>query len=220
MSYLELPKPWEEVEILPSEQQQALEAVVGCGLSLDDMTDGDMAGDSQLREPRSLRAKWALNHRWVRLRNKDTGDEMVIRLQLKGSDAREVYVSAVISPFHNGEETTGSQLRALPVSAISAAYTAQEMGATILLNRTLMLGGGRSDWKPTDPLPRGRVTDQSFLARVGEQYDAFAGQYPDDDPVNHMMEVNGAALSTVKKWLTAARKAMMLMPVAAGRKRG
>lgn len=216
MSYPELPEPWEVAEYLDQMDADALESVVGSGLSDADMTTDDVT-DEQF--PKSLRGYWVKGHKWVRLYNRETGDDMIVRLQYRGPVASEAYVSAVISPFQDGSETTGAQLRALPVSAISAAWTAHEMKGTINLNRTLALGAAyKSD--PMERLPRGRVTDQAFLAKVGRQYDAIAERHPGDDPVQRMMAINGVALSTVQKWLTAARKSMMLMPVAAGRKRG
>ena len=216
-----LPAPWEEIEDhLPVEQQNALEAVVGSRIAYDDLTDDDLERDGAVRCPKTLRAKWAMTHRWVRLRNADTGDEMVVRLQFKGNEMREVYVSAVISPFQNGTETTGQQLRSLPVAAISAAYTAREIGNAVALNRTLVLGEAiRED--PLKPLPKGgRVTDQSFLSKVGRQYDALEERHKGEDIGALMAELNEVAFSTARKWLTAARKSLFLMPVASGRKRG
>ncbi|KAB7790567.1 hypothetical protein [Bifidobacterium leontopitheci] len=215
-----LPAPWEELENgLPTDEQAALERVVGSRIAYEDLTDDDVARDGAQSFPRSLRARWAMGHRWVRLRNRDTGDEFVLRLQFKGDGTREAYVSAVISPFQNGRETTGAQLRALPVSAIGAAYTKREIGNAVALNRALVLGNA-IDEDPLKPLPNGRVTDQAFLAKVGRQYDAMEERHAGEDVGAMMAELNGVAPSTARKWLTAARKALFLMPVAAGRKRG
>lgn len=221
MRYPELPEPWEEVGTLMPEQQNALEAIVGCQLTYDDVNDD--ADVNRTEEggvtPKSLRAYYVMGHKWVRLRNRDTEEDVILRLQTREPRAREIYVSAVISPFQNGAETTGIQLRALPIAAIAAAYTAREIGGTVNLNRTLVLGDAIND-DPLKPLPQGRVTDQTFLARVGRQYDALVNDVSIDDPVRHMAELNKTSLPTVKKWLSAARKQLFLMPVAAGRKRG
>lgn len=215
----ELPAPWEEIDgHLPSEQQEALESVVGCGLTYGDLTDIDVTREGNVATAKSLRASYVLGHRWVRLHNADTGDEMVIRLQRRGPGSYEVYVSAVISPFQHGSETTGQQLRDLPVSAISAAYTAREIGGAINMNRALVLGAAINE-DPLQPLPAGRVTDQSFLARVGRQYDALEELHSGSDIGAMMADINGVGQSTAKKWLTSARKAMFLMPVASGRKK-
>lgn len=220
MRYPELPKPWVEVEsALPEAEQTALESVAGSRIACDDLTDDDVVRDDHQTFPRSLRAKWAMSHRWVRLRNEETKDEVILRLQFKGADMREVYVSSVVYPFQNGAETTGMQLRALPVAAISAAYTAREIGGAVNLNRVLVLGEAIKD-DPLKPLPQGRVTNQAFLAQVGRQYDALEEQHEGEDIGSLMADLNGVASSTAKKWLTAARKALFLMPVASGRKRG
>lgn len=219
MKYPELPEPWVEIEsALPVEEQTVLESVVGSRIAYDDLTDDDVVRDSHQIFPKSLRAKWAMAHRWVRLRNEKTGDEVILRLQFTGGDMREVYVSAVISPFQHGSETTGQQLRDLPVSAISAAYTAREIGGAINMNRVLVLGAAINE-DPLKPLPAGRVTDQSFLARVGRQYDALEERAEEENSVIAMARLNEVAVPTVKKWLASARKAMFLMPVASGRKK-
>lgn len=219
MRYPELPEPWEEVAKLPPEENSVLESVIGCRLTYADMTDDDVNHlDGGGTTPKSLRSFYVMGHQWVRLRNRDTGDEMVVRLQFGVRGQHEATVSAVIAPFQDGRDVTGSQLRSLPVSAIAAAYTSREMGGIVNLNRALVLGESAKD-DPLAPLGPGRVTDQSFLARVGRQYDALEEQHEGEDIGAMMSELNNVAASTVRKWLTAARKAMFLMPVASGRKR-
>lgn len=215
-----LPKPWVEVKPgLTDEQQAALEAVAGTNLTEDDLEADDVTQDAW-QSPKTLRAIWVKRHKWVRLCNGDTGDIFDLRIQYVGDITQTAYVSAVISPFWNGAETTGQLLRSLPVAAISTAYTARALGDVAERNRRVILGAAIND-DPLKPLPKGgRVTDQSFLAKVGRQYDALEEQHKGEDIGALMAELNGVASSTAKKWLTAARKAMFLMPVASGRKRG
>ena len=213
----ELPEPWEEVQDhLPADEQKKLEAVVGCKLGYEDMTDDDVNRDGEGTYPRSRRAYYVMGHRWIRLRNKETGEEYILRLQSKMPDNREVYVSAVIAPFHNGNEITGSTMRRLPVAAIAAVYSAREIQGTININRVFALGEQLKTFKPLEPLEPGRLADDSFLAKVGLQYEALHEAKPHENTAKAMSELNSTPLSSVQSWLTAARKRGFLAPVPRG----
>jgi hypothetical protein len=87
------------------------------------------------------------------------------------------------------------------------------------MNQLFALGEGIKE-DHTKALKPGRVTDNSFLAHVGIQYETLSEKYPKSDTVELMAQVNNVAYSTVKKWLSEARKRLFLMPVASGRRRG
>lgn len=217
MRYPELPEPWEEVQDhLPIDDQNALEAVVGCKLTYDDMTDDDVSRDGEGTYPRSRRSYYVMGHRWIRIRNTETGDEYVIRLQSKMPDSKELYVSAVIAPFQNGSEITGSTMRRLPVAAIAAVYSAREIQGTININRTFAMDEQIKTFDPLKPLEPGRLADDMFLAKVGLQYDALSEANPDENTAKVMSELDETPLSSVQAWLAAARKRGFLAPVPRG----
>lgn len=214
----EMPEPWEEIKpLLSPEEQVQLEELAGSGLTEKDLSDEDYANNDRRDGPQSLKARLVHMHKWLKLRNRETNDNIILRLQKTNS--AEWHVSSVIVPFEHDRQVSGTLLRSIPTAAIAAAYTAQEIGGTINMNRAIALGEAIKE-DPTKPLPKGRVTDSGFLARIGRQYEALSERQPDADVVQLMAEINGTSLPNVKKWLAAARKNMLLMPVASGRRRG
>ena len=220
MEYPELPEPWEEVsDHLPTDEQHELESVVGCKLTYEDMTDDDVIRDGEGTFPRSRRSYYVMGHRWVRLRNAETGEEYVLRLQSKMPESKEVYVSSVIVPFQEGRELSGSTMRRLPLASISAVYSTREIQGTININRTFALGSDIKTFDPLKPLAPGKLADYGFLARVGLQYDAINEASPGIDVTKRMADINKTTPSNVRRWLSASRKKGLLAPVATGRRR-
>ncbi|NMN02355.1 hypothetical protein [Bifidobacterium panos] len=220
MRYPELPEPWEEVSgHLPADEQDKLEAVVGCKLTYKDMTDDDVIRDGEATLPNSRRSYYVMGHRWVRLRNAETGEEYVLRLQSKMPESKEVYVSSVIVPFQEGRELSGSAMRRLPLAAIGVVYSTREIQGTININRALALGNASKTFDPLKPLEPCKLADYGFLARVGLQYEAIGEAFPDVDATEYMATLNETTPSNVRRWLSASRKKGLLAPVASGRRR-
>lgn len=134
---------------------------------------------------------------------------------------------AVMSPA-NALGITSTDLRNLPLRAITSAYGRAMLWRTIAQNRLLNLAGPEYKgipekyWKETgaegfahilDPLPTQYSKRPWFYALVAEQYDALAREHPDANIANMMIALNpDVAAGSVRRWIARARKECLLPP--------
>ncbi|OXN00850.1 hypothetical protein [Bifidobacterium vansinderenii] len=239
MNDFELPFPWKEVSPAASAdatevlgrigarkdesyrgditEDSLLEQTAGCRLTYADMTDADVMRDSMMTLPKSARSYYVMGHRWVRIKNMENDVEVMLRLQSRMPESKEIYISAIVVPFQQGREMNGADLRDVPVGAIAAAYTRRELQGTINVNRTFALG---DDIKrdPMEKLPKPSGSDR-FLALVGRQYDALEESHPGESIARLLAEHNGTKLPNAQRWIATARKRGFLTPVARGQRK-
>lgn len=238
MNSLELPFPWEEISGAATEdmadtlarigatpapesqqpisQDAILEQLAGCPLTYGDMTDADVIRDNMMTTPRSVRSYYVMGHRWVRVRNMETDLEVLLRLQSRMPESREIYISSIIVPFDQGHEISGNDLRDIPVAAIATAYSRHEVQNIIALNRAFALGTSEQT-DPMSPLPKASGSDR-FLALVGRQYDAIEQANPGRNIAKLLAEHNNTKLPNAQRWIAAARKRGFLAPAAKGQR--
>lgn len=134
---------------------------------------------------------------------------------------------AVMSPA-NALGITSTDLRDLPLRAITSAYGRAMLWRTIAQNRLLNLadpeykGIPEKYWKETgaegfahilDPLPTQYSRRPWFYALVAEQYDALEREHPDANISNLMVELNSSvAPGSVRRWISRARQECLLPP--------
>lgn len=137
----------------------------------------------------------------------------------------------VTSPAET-RDITGTDLRDLPLRAITSAYGMAALKRTFAQNRWLNLvdpeykGIPEKYWNETgghgcalppsnilDPLPAQYSRRPWFYALVAEQYDALEREHPDANVSNLMVELNSSvAPGSVRRWITRARKECLLKP--------
>ncbi len=143
----------------------------------------------------------------------------------------EVLRMVITSPA-KVQDITGTDLRDLPLRAITSAYGKGGLERTIAQNRWLNLddpeykGIPEKYWNETgghgcalppanilDPLPTQYSRRPWFYALVAEQYDALAREHPDANIANLMVELNSdVAAGSVRRWIARARKECLLPP--------
>lgn len=215
MPHLDLPEPWVRGENLTLEESDMLEKSIGSGLTYDDLDDEDVTREGAATFPRSPKAWAVMGRRWVVINNRDTGEEVLLRLQ---HDAEgNVTVTSVAVPYDGGRTLTGADLRDIPVAALAAVFTADEMRGHAAMMRALALMGNDALPDPLAALPEGGQS-QEFLALVARQYEALEGQH---GPATSeaMAKLNGRPASTVRRWIAQARKAKLLPPAMPGRRK-
>lgn len=207
-----LPSPWVHIAPLASEEQDALESIAGSAFSLSDLSEEEKTGRIQTR-----RAMEATRNRWVEIRNTD--NELRVYLRLQGATSPEEppeRVTSVVVPFQTGKDLTGADLRSIPVQALTAAYSAHKLERDSNLLMNLLLAGSLSE-DPLSPLPPATAED-SFHAKVARQYRAFQDAAPTQNPIDQMAQLNGAAKSSVQRWVTRARRRGLLPPATQGKR--
>lgn len=138
---------------------------------------------------------------------------------------------AVMSPA-NALGITSTDLRNLPLRAITSAYGRAVLNRMIAQNRRLNLadpeykGIPEKYWNETgghgcalppanilDPLPAQYSRRPWFYALVAEQYDALEREHPDANVSNLMVELNSSvAPGSVRRWISRARQECLLPP--------
>lgn len=207
-----LPEPWEEVAPYSKQDRDRLERIIGSQVSVPDLTVGkDIVVEDGFSFPLSERARWAVKHRWVNLRNSETGERVTLRLQRDAND--NITITSVIVPFKRGEQITGASLRSIPLAAIAVAYTASEKQTSLEVLRWNALEGNIPD--PLDPLPSTADRSPRFLSLVARQYEAL--EDGEGSPIAKMASLNNRPYSTVGRWVSQARKDGFLLPTTRGR---
>ena len=201
----------------PIVEDDILEQVAGCPLVYKDLTDDDITRDSLMTFPKSSRSYYVMGHRWVRIKNMENDVEVMLRLQSRMPESREIYISAVIVPFQQGRAMNGADLRDVPVGAIAAAYTQYQMQGTININRTFALGEDINR-DPLEKLPKPSGSDR-FLALVGRQYDALQDVHPGENIAKLLASLNNTKLPNAQRWIATARKRGFLAPIARGQRK-
>ena len=138
----------------------------------------------------------------------------------------------VVTPPAETRDITSTDLRNLPLRAITSAYGMAALKRTFAQNRWLNLadpeykGIPEKYWNETgghgcalppanilDPLPTQYSRRPWFYALVAEQYDALEREHPDANISNLMVELNSSvAPGSVRRWITRARKECLLKP--------
>lgn len=215
-----LPEPWEDMGRVDPEEFDALESTVGSRLTLDDLTEDDTQrrDDSGLGEPRSRKSWIVMGRRWVKVRNKESGLEVLLRLQT--FDGSTITISSMALPFRAEEtELTGADLRSVPVAALAAAYSYDEQAGRANLATFLELVQHYTEGtEPLDPLPPAENSPK-FAALVARQFLTIEDADPKVYVAQKMADLNEKPLPTVQRWITQARRAGFLPPARTGRRR-
>ena len=206
---VQLPHPWEDRGAVDFDIREDLERSIGSDVLLEDLKEGvDLStNEGGVAFPLTDKAWWFAGHRWVKITNINTLETVLLRLQrLQDS---QITITSVAFPFNGGKPITGATLRDLPVAAIAAAYTAEELKSMINLRRSAALGFQVID--PLTPLPEKVDRSDFFLALVAQQYDALELQ-GSESPTRSMADLNKRPYPTVGRWVSQARKAGLLLP--------
>lgn len=212
---VELPSPWVQVyEYLPDEKVQ-LEKFFGS-----ELTDSELDNENDRYPdgaPRSRRAWFYSGADWVRIRNTESGLEVVLRLQTYGDGQMDI--SALAVPFSAARpEIVGSDLRSIPVGAIADAYAYNEAVGRANLQTFLATMQEVTDIPaPMEPLPKASKSAK-FSALAARQYRHIEDNEPGAYVAQRMSEINSRPLATVQGWITQARKAGFLPPARTGRR--
>lgn len=235
MNDIKLPRPWREVTepdspglgdrlarigvgIDPSIAEDALmEQFAGYGLTYGDLNDADVSRNANGvgALPASRRAYLVMGHQWIEVENEDTGARVRIRMQVNLPESSEWKVSAVVVPFDTENPViSASDMKALPLASIAAAFSERKAAASVMANRLDALGSPIVI-DPYEHLPKADGSD-GFFARVGIQYEVLDGDGDGRCTARRMASINGVSLPTAQRWLAGARKRGMLGPVKPG----
>ncbi|GGA59466.1 hypothetical protein GCM10011490_06870 [Pseudoclavibacter endophyticus] len=183
-----LPAPWQFVgSVLAPDELHRLESI---------------PGSSHIDDPRQ----------WAVVRNDETGRTFLLRVQL-GTEIAEVagqtvpvrIVTSIVVPDADGREVTGSDLRSLPVKAISAELTREsvEYGMRKMSRWLRRRHHERNELPALDN--RAGMTDDEFFAAVAEHW-LNAHDAGDPSPVDRVVEASGASKRTAQRWAAEARR--------------
>lgn len=203
-----LPDPWVRDGAVDYDYAATLENIVGSGLTEKDLGPEDGYIDGHWQYPRTPKGWQVAGARWVRIRNVNTGERVLLRLQ-DGPESN-IAITSLIVPHRGVRALTGADLRDIPVAALSAAFTANEVRRNAPIRRKTILINDYPLPDPLAPLPDAERSD-TFLALVARQYEALEqdGQRP---TIAAMAALNGRPESTVRRWVSQARKARLLAP--------
>lgn len=161
-------------------------------------------------------------HEWIILENGSTGARAYVRTttDTPGNGLPSARITSVLltadDPNMGGGMKAGD-LTDLPLAQIQTAITwsiRERHGQ----DHAIMRDTGTEPWPPSRPLRESGLTGTGFLALVARQYLAIERDDPDENPVMRMAEINHVSRSTVRRWLAAARKAVLLKPRPRGRR--
>lgn len=215
---IELPDPWEHVATLSPNEQGLLESIAGSKLTFDDLSEHDVNQSDIGKHPSSRKSWFVMGHRWNRIRNSETGEEIIVRLQT--FDGRTSEISSVIFPLDMVDtQVTGARLRGFPVAAISAAYSYDEAKGLANIRTFFEVVGEGEKSEPLDKLPRAD-SSELFAALVARQYRQLEKETPDVNVAKAMAKLNEKPLPTVQRWIALARKKGYLAPAPQGRRNG
>jgi hypothetical protein len=159
-------------------------------------------------EPLTEVARRSMNHTWEKIKNRKTGQEVLLRMQKQVTESSRV--SAVVFLPKDDFTVSGHDLRSLPLAAIESALDEYRfMTRAGVINA---LSGGSAD--ALEPIVLERSTD-AFFAAVALQFAELKTRFT--NPAGEMAKLNGVALSTAQSWITGARKRGMLPPGRPGR---
>lgn len=214
---IELPEPWEHLETVTDEKRDQLEAAAGTDISASDLAESEVQRwEGAGWTPVSRRAWLVSGVGWQRIRNNETGQVVLLRMQT--FDGVTQTVSSIIVPLdENAVTISGADVRSIPIAAISAAYNYDEAVGSSNMRTAMALLGNRELPAPKDPLPKAS-NDDGFAALVARQYRAIEESSPGAYVAGEMADINDKPLNTVQRWITNARKKGFIPPVAPGRR--
>lgn len=111
---------------------------------------------------------------------------------------------------------TGTDLRAIPLKTIVDAYSAAEYTSAINVNRLML-----SPYVPKEvraeeilsPLPAQYARERWFYLLVAEQYEELESKHHHENTAKMMAALNPeVSESTIRRWITRARKEILLAP--------
>lgn len=161
---------------------------------------------------------WVMGHSWVEIQNEDTDSLVILRLQNYLELGEPMRITSVILPFEGSRDITGSDLRAIPVAALNAAFNRHEIEGQIKMRIGIALAGSPAG-SPLDPLPPASATDR-FAALVARQYMEIERPTGTGNVARRLAELNGAPLPSAQRWIARARKHGYLPPATPANRRG
>ncbi|MEH3088738.1 MAG: hypothetical protein PGN24_03755 [Microbacterium arborescens] len=177
----DLPQPW-VLEPAPGPIQQGLEEL--------------LVGPS---EAGALRASWE------QIRNAQTGERALLRLQ--GTPGEGVAVTGLVFlPAVPGKRISNRVLRSIPLAGIETGIDARRAERRLRLAKLLDTSG----WDPLGPVGSPRDTPQ-FYERVAHQF-VHLKESGEARPMARMVDINQRPAKTVQGWVAEARKIGLLPP--------
>lgn len=157
---------------------------------------------------------------WYVFRNIRTQQKTYVRVNVVfGTVAPMVSVTSVIFESDTGNTVKAGDLIGFPLAEIVSYLSDIYLSKSIADKRTLCLRPAYGDRIGTSaPLPHDIKHDEVFFALVAEQFEAIRKAQPTADPVRTQSKINKVSESTIRSWLSTARKMGVLMPIAKGRR--
>lgn len=224
---IEWPAPWRPVDIQKEYgdnavlQDELLETAVGAS---------ELKIEAEQVSQNTSLAESVTQHSWWIFQNDET-EQLVLLRTITACDPKTNLIRPVISAvifFYNKDShifAKSIDTRNFPMAKFEEAFYIQFLSRLIAIKRTALAvgcyldeGKSRKNWKPSEPLKDRNLKSNTFLAQVATQYEWLQKQYPNENIVDMMSQLNKASVKTVQKWLTLARKAELLLPTHRGRK--
>lgn len=216
------PAPWKPFSnkelgiingVIPTDKDHNLE-IAAHGVSLNERLAKELNKDPS-------KFTNADGHTWYLFKNTKTQQYVYIRVV---SDFREgtpkVSINSIIFPTNLNLAIKASSFNSFPFAEIESCLSSIFLSNFISKRRIIYLAPYHTF--PIDylkPLPHNIEHDAYFYALVAEQFDSIKQNYNSDNLIKIQSEINKVSESTIRSWLSTARKLGLLMPTTKGRKR-
>lgn len=216
------PAPWKPISseelgiidgLIPADKEHNLE-IASYGATINEELAGRLGKDPSNSTNEDF-------HAWYLFENTETQQHAYIRVNSNtGEETPKVSVTSIIFPTNLNRTIKTSSLSSFPLTEIESSLNNIYFSNLIAKRRTLYLTQSHST--PIDysePLPRNIEHDAIFYALVAEQFNTIEQKYNSVNPAKIQSEINEISESTIRSWLSTARKLGLLMPTTKGRKK-
>lgn len=161
------------------------------------------------------------SHAWYLFENTETQQNVYIRVVSNfNENTPKVSITSIIFPTILNRAIKAGNFKSFPLAEIESCLSNIFFSNFISKRRLLYLAPYCT--LPIDylkPLPRDSEHNEFFYALAAEQFETIKQKYNSDNPVKIQSKINKVSESTIRNWLSIARKLGLLTPTSKGRKR-